>query len=310
MTTYLLVLNGAENIDDEMDFNDQAAEWNALNSDGRGHFYFRWATGSTKRIADGDRIILVRVGSKAKIGDSRRGIVLYGVADGATFQDDHWLEEKYEKGIKGNYIKISPIWMSEWPHITITELERRYPTVRWAPQGSGPSIPDEIADEIWSSISVEAASPVLPSLDSDEVAEIGRAEVAPVDIAPELERRYRQVLTKHRLHQAQFRQNALDAARKLYGRISCYMCGFDAENLLEAAHVVPDANGGRASVDNAILLCPSHHRGLDAGYYEITKGTWPDWEILVTNADEDFATLWVDFVPEELAVDESGEDLL
>ncbi len=47
--------------------------------------------------------------------------------------------------------------------------------------------------------------------------------------------------------------------------VRCAVCGLDVECVLEAAHLVPHAAGGRASVGNGRLLCANHHRAFDSG---------------------------------------------
>jgi hypothetical protein len=42
-------------------------------------------------------------------------------------------------------------------------------------------------------------------------------------------------------------------------------CGLDIPEILEAAHVIPDSEGGAASTENIRVLCANHHTALDAG---------------------------------------------
>lgn len=46
---------------------------------------------------------------------------------------------------------------------------------------------------------------------------------------------------------------------------ACAYCGLSTVALLEAAHIVGDARGGAASLDNGVLLCANHHRAFDKG---------------------------------------------
>lgn len=86
-------------------------------------------------------------------------------------------------------------------------------------------------------------------------------EVEPVtDEDVEFERRYIERTTRHRLHQSPLREAAL----KKYGA-RCMYCGLDIEEILEAAHVIPDSEGGAASTGNIRILCANHHTALDAG---------------------------------------------
>ena len=83
-------------------------------------------------------------------------------------------------------------------------------------------------------------------------------------------------LIASRRHQSAFRRKLLDGATQR----ACAVCGLDVEQVLEAAHIVPDAKGGRASSDNAVLLCANHHRAMDRGMF-VWTGKKPIW-----NSDE------------------------
>lgn len=80
--------------------------------------------------------------------------------------------------------------------------------------------------------------------------------------------------TKFRLHQASFRSAVLAA----YGN-TCAMTGLPIAKLLDAAHIIPDANpDGRASVENGICLSKIHHKAYDANLIGID----PDYKIHVS----------------------------
>lgn len=81
----------------------------------------------------------------------------------------------------------------------------------------------------------------------------------------EFERRYIQRVTKQRLHQAPLREAAL---RKYGAR--CMYCGLDVPQVLEAAHVIPDSEGGAASTSNVRILCANHHAAFDADLLVMT----------------------------------------
>ena len=86
--------------------------------------------------------------------------------------------------------------------------------------------------------------------------------VADEDI--EFERRYIERVTRQRLHQAPLRSAAL----RRYGA-RCMYCGLDVEDVLEAAHIIPDSKGGAASTDNIRILCANHHAALDKGLLKL-----------------------------------------
>ena len=86
-------------------------------------------------------------------------------------------------------------------------------------------------------------------------------EVEPVTTEDvEFERRYIERVTRQRLHQGPLRAAAL----RRYGA-RCMYCGLDIEEVLEAAHIIPDSAGGAASTDNIRILCANHHTAFDAG---------------------------------------------
>lgn len=88
---------------------------------------------------------------------------------------------------------------------------------------------------------------------------------SPEDI--EFERRYIQRLTTHRLHQAPLRAAAL----KRYGA-RCMYCGLAVLEILEAAHIIPDSEGGAASTENIRVLCANHHMAFDAKLIILVDG--------------------------------------
>ncbi|HVM13723.1 MAG TPA: HNH endonuclease [Egibacteraceae bacterium] len=86
------------------------------------------------------------------------------------------------------------------------------------------------------------------------------------------ERRYRNSIVKHRLHQARFREAVLHA----YVR-TCAFCRLRRPELVEAAHIVGDARGGPPVVPNGVTLCRLHHAAFDRHL----MGIRPDLRIVV-----------------------------
>ena len=90
-----------------------------------------------------------------------------------------------------------------------------------------------------------------------------------MDPESEVEKRYARRMVKNRLHQPLFRAMVLEA----YAR-HCAICALKHVELLDAAHIVPDADEhGRAAVSNGLALCKIHHSaydndvlGIDADY--------------------------------------------
>jgi putative restriction endonuclease len=84
--------------------------------------------------------------------------------------------------------------------------------------------------------------------------------------------RYAARVTLQRLHQATFRQRVLIAYQQ-----SCAMCHLRRVELLEAAHIVCDRDGGLPIVQNGLALCTLHHAAFDRH----VLGVRPDYVIEV-----------------------------
>jgi len=90
---------------------------------------------------------------------------------------------------------------------------------------------------------------------------------------PDLTRRYGLVTTHQRLHQQTFRERVLRAYRE-----HCAVCHLKHAELLDAAHIIPDADpDGEPRVSNGISLCKLHHAAFDRNLY----GIQPDFRIIV-----------------------------
>ena len=78
---------------------------------------------------------------------------------------------------------------------------------------------------------------------------------------------------RQRLHQQGFRQRVLRAYRQ-----QCALCRLKHEELLDAAHIIPDADeGGEPVVPNGLALCKLHHAAFDRHFV----GIRPDYEVVV-----------------------------
>jgi len=92
----------------------------------------------------------------------------------------------------------------------------------------------------------------------------------PADLAAR--RRYADVIVRQRLHQRVFRDRVLIA----YDR-RCALCRLQHPELLDAAHIKEDSQGGEPVVPNGIAMCAIHHRAFDAN----VLGIRPDYRIHV-----------------------------
>jgi putative restriction endonuclease len=80
-----------------------------------------------------------------------------------------------------------------------------------------------------------------------------------VEVVDEVRRAYVTRLTRRRLHQLVFRQRVLRAYRN-----SCSVCRLRHLELLDAAHILPDADPrGDPLVPNGLALCKLHHAAFD-----------------------------------------------
>lgn len=82
---------------------------------------------------------------------------------------------------------------------------------------------------------------------------------AGVDEGTEARRAYVTAVTRRRLHQQAFRQRVLRAYH-----VTCAICRLRREELLEAAHILPDGHPrGAPVVPNGLALCNLHHAAFD-----------------------------------------------
>jgi putative restriction endonuclease len=85
-------------------------------------------------------------------------------------------------------------------------------------------------------------------------------------------REYRSHVVRARMHQARFREAVLRAYRSC-----CAICSLKIPRLVEAAHIVPDADGGEPTVPNGLALCKIHHAAFDAHIL----GVRPDLKVVL-----------------------------
>lgn len=102
------------------------------------------------------------------------------------------------------------------------------------------------------------------SLGSEDLPDVGETD---------MRRRYATRLFQQRLHQRQFRERVVRAYQH-----HCAVCRLRRDELLEAAHIVPDADPrGVPSVTNGLALCTLHHAAFDRHVIGIT----PDYIVQV-----------------------------
>ncbi len=88
----------------------------------------------------------------------------------------------------------------------------------------------------------------------------------------EIRRRYVTTQARRRVHQRAFRERVLRAYRR-----QCALCHLKHSELLDAAHILPDAEEGEPVVSNGLALCRLHHGAFDRFFV----GVRPDYVIQV-----------------------------
>lgn len=100
-----------------------------------------------------------------------------------------------------------------------------------------------------------------------------RAGAAAPEDADTARRLYVTAAVRVRLHQRSFRERVLEAYRR-----RCAFCRLRHEELLDAAHIVPDAEpAGEPPVRNGLALCALHHAAFDRYFV----GLRPDYVLEV-----------------------------
>jgi putative restriction endonuclease len=94
--------------------------------------------------------------------------------------------------------------------------------------------------------------------------------VHPADLA--LRQQYAEATVRRRLHQRLFRDRVLLAYQR-----RCALCNLRHPELLDAAHIKEDADGGEPIVTNGVAMCAIHHRAFDNDVF----GIRPDYLVEV-----------------------------
>lgn len=129
--------------------------------------------------------------------------------------------------------------------------ERRLPLI-WF-QGVAPGLYLPIYP-VWLADEEPFAQQFVVALDDEDLDRWDNAEV--LDLASQ--RRYTERIARVRLHQPLFRERVLVAYET-----SCAICRLRHRELLEAAHILADSEGGEPIVPNGIALCTIHHGAFD-----------------------------------------------
>ena len=126
-----------------------------------------------------------------------------------------------------------------------------------------------VAQQVWLVDEERASHQFVVSLDEDLVAQWTDV-THPVDLIAR--RRYAEHVVRTRLHQRVFRERVLLA----YGH-QCALCRLRHPELLDAAHIKEDSDGGEPTVTNGVSMCAIHHRAFDS----LVLGIRPDYVVEV-----------------------------
>jgi 5-methylcytosine-specific restriction protein A len=135
VTTYLLTWNPKR-----FGWDDLHEDIGALQTEG--FLLGRWSCGVTRRIAEADRLFLIRLGIEP------RGIMASGWALGAPFEDEHWHPHPRPDGRIALYVEVcfDAILDPETQILSLETIRERVDRrMNWTPQASGVSIPEQAA---------------------------------------------------------------------------------------------------------------------------------------------------------------------
>lgn len=109
--------------------------------------------------------------------------------------------------------------------------------------------------------------------DDAQRASYAPGAVAALDSAAEIRRSYATTTVRARIHQQAFRGRVLRAYRE-----QCALCRLRHEELLDAAHIIPDSEpDGEPVVPNGLALCKFHHAAFDRQFLAVR----PDYVVEV-----------------------------
>ena len=144
-------------------------------------------------------------------------------------------------------------------------LERQLPLIWFHGVAQGAYVP---IFPVWLVDEEPELHQFVVALDDEQVAAWSMRDV--VDLAER--RRFAARTAMQRLHQPLFRAQVLGA----YGE-RCALCNLRHPELLDAAHIRADAEGGEPVVTNGIAMCKIHHAAFDSSIV----GVRPDFQIVV-----------------------------
>ena len=167
-------------------------------------------------------------------------------------------------------------WRGTNPHLADNvwlrrAMERSLPLVWFIGVGYAPGTQTQVFRAefpVWLVGEEPEGHQFVVSVDADQ-------QVLPVGApreAVEIARRYNERIVKVRHHQPQFRATVLHAYER-----RCAICRLPFTELLDAAHIQRDADGGAPVITNGLSLCKIHHGAFDANIIGIS----PEYQLHV-----------------------------
>lgn len=114
---------------------------------------------------------------------------------------------------------------------------------------------------VWLLAEEESLGQFVVALDD---AQLGAWDSLTTQALTDTQARYGMRMVKQRLHQPIFRAQVILAYQR-----ECAVCRLRHVELLDAAHIKRDAEGGQPVVPNGISMCKLHHAAFDAGLFGV-----------------------------------------
>lgn len=242
MRTFILTWNPRNwqwPIEDRLDVLEQLYDGESV--PGRWSIYVNFAS-----VSPGDRVFLRKSGQKP------RGFIAAADVVSSAYEDRHFNEDEGGLGATSRYVDLEWTSMVDVDEVMgEVNLKLEFPDTNWTPQANGHLLTGD-----------EAAA--LESSWIEHLRELGDRDLRAGNGGDgggwEVLRRYRNRIAKYRLHQRKFRESLLRERGA-----ACECCGLDAIEVLDAAHIQRDVEGGRSNSANGVILCANHHRAFDNG---------------------------------------------
>lgn len=168
-----------------------------------------WICGNTKRIEIGDIFFLIKLGMEPK------GIIGCGYISSNPYPLPHWDEKKGKNGKSTLRTDLLFKALSEKPIVSLAFLQKMYPDHNWTPQVGGLSIPEHIAQELFSLVQENERFSFIPK--------------SKQEITLYAEGKPRSVIYKTYDRSPAARQACIE-----YYGYSCFVCGFSFEKMYGA----------------------------------------------------------------------------